>query len=123
MKTADFVATLCSGHDNPGKVTVTFTMALNALQKGHTACVILMIDAVALGVPGAADDIDIGQPFEPMAALLKKYLDAGGRIGICRSCLVHNGFSPEQMDSRFEIITAPDVIDLVMGAKGSLQLA
>ncbi|GAB1362980.1 hypothetical protein MASR1M32_22160 [Rhodobacter sp.] len=34
MQSADFVATLFDGRANPAKVTVAFTMALNALQKG-----------------------------------------------------------------------------------------
>jgi hypothetical protein len=37
--------------------------------------------------------------------------------------MLHNGLSAEQMDPRFEIITAPDVIDLLMGATGSLQIS
>ncbi len=82
-----------------------------------------MAEGVALGVPGAANDINIGQPFEPAADLLRKYLDAGSRVAICKSCMLHNGLSAEQMDARFEIITAPDVIDLLMSAKGSLQIA
>lgn len=31
MQTTDFVATVFDGTSNPNKVTVTFTMALNAL--------------------------------------------------------------------------------------------
>lgn len=120
---ADFVSTLFHGQGNPDKVTVALTMALNARLKGHTACLILMAEGVVLGVPGAADGMDIGQPFEPAADLLRKYLDAGGRVAVCKSCMLHNGLSAEQMDARFEIITAPDVIDLLMGAKGSLQIA
>ena len=123
MQPADFTATLSDGKGNPGKVTVAFTMARAAQQKGHTVCIILMVEAVELGVPGVADGMDIGQPFEPVAELLRKYLDAGGRIAICRSCMVHNGFTDGQMDPRFEIVTASQVIDLMMGAKGSLQLA
>ena len=49
MQTTDFVATVFDGTSNPNKVTVTFTMALNALLKGHTATIILMVDAVQLG--------------------------------------------------------------------------
>ena len=37
-------------------------------------------------------------------------------------CMIHNGFTAEQMDPRFAIITAPEVIDLLMNAKGSLQI-
>ena len=123
MQTSDFVATIFDGQSNPNKVTVAFTMALNALLKGHSATLILMVEAVELGKPGAAAGMDIGKPFEAVPDLLQKYLDKGGRIAICKSCMVHNGMSAEQMDPRFEIISAPDVIDLLMGANGSLQIA
>lgn len=46
MQTTDFVATIFDGRSNPNKVTVTFIMALNALLKGHTATIILMVEAV-----------------------------------------------------------------------------
>lgn len=121
--TADYVSTLYHGQGNPDKATVALTMALAARRKGHTTCLILMAEGVTLGVPGAADGIDIGAPFEPAAALLRNYLQEGGRVAVCKSCMLHNGLQAEQMDSRAEIITAPDVIDLVMGAKGTLQVA
>ena len=122
MQTTDFVATVFDGTSNPEKVTVTFTMALNASLKGHTATIILMVEAVELGKPGASTGMDIGKPFEPVADLMAKYIEKGGRIAICGACMIHNGMSAEQMDSRFEIITAPDVIELLMNAKGSLQV-
>ena len=122
MQTTDFVATVFDGTGNPNKVTETFTMALNALLKGHTATIILMVEAVELGKPGATAGMDIGKPFEPVSDLLARYLEKGGRIAICGSCMIHNGLTAQQMDARFEVITAPDVIDLLMGAKGSLQV-
>ena len=63
MQTTDFVATIFDGKSNPNKVTVSFAMALNALMKGHTATLILMVDAVRLGLPHATDGIDIGKPW------------------------------------------------------------
>lgn len=122
MQTTDFVATVFDGSNNPNKVTVTFTMALNALLKGHTATIILMAEAVELGKPGATEGMAIGKPFEPVSDLLAKYMEKGGRIAICGACMIHNGLTAEQMDPRFEVITAPDVIDLLMGARGSLQV-
>ena len=122
MQTTDFVATVFDGKGNPNKVTVTFTMALQALLKGHSATVILMVEAVELGPPGATDGIDIGKPFEPVSDLLSQYLEQGGHIAICKACMLHNGMTAEQMDPRFEIIGAPDVIELLMHAKGSLQV-
>ena len=122
MQTTDFVATVFDGTSNPNKVTVTFTMALNALLKGHTTTIILMVEAVELGKPGATAGMAIGKPFEPVADLLAKYIEKGGRIAVCGSCMIHNGLTAEQMDPRFEVITAPDVIELLMNAKGSLQV-
>ena len=122
MQTTDFVATVFDGRSNPNKVTVTLTMALNALIKGHSATIILMVEAVELGQPGATHGIDIGKPFEPATNLLEKFVEQGGRVAICGACMLHNGMSAEQMDPRFDIITAPDVIDLLMAAKGSLQV-
>ena len=52
MQSADFVATLFDGRANPAKVTVAFTMALNALQKEHSARVLLLV--AAAGAVGAA---------------------------------------------------------------------
>ncbi|ALV57502.1 TPA: DsrE family protein [Pseudomonas aeruginosa] len=122
MQTTDFVATIFDGRSNPNKVTVTFIMALNALLKGHTATIILMVEAVELGQPGAAAGLDIGKPFEPVADLLEKFLEKGGRIAICGSCMIHNGMTAAQMDPRFSVINAPDVVELLMGARGSLQV-
>lgn len=122
MQTSDFVATIFDGQSNPNKVTVAFTMALNALLKGHSATLILMVEAVELGKPGATAGIDVGKPFEAVSDLLQKYLDKGGRVAICGACMLHNGMTAAQMDPRFEIISAPDVIDLLMNAKGSLQV-
>lgn len=122
MQLTDYVSTVFDGHSNPDKVTVAFTMGLNALMKGHSATLILMANAVELGKPGAANDIDIGKPFEPVADLHRKYMESGGRITICGSCMIHNGFTAEEMDPRYKVITAGDVIDLLMAAKGSLQI-
>ncbi|MFA7555051.1 MAG: DsrE family protein [Spongiibacteraceae bacterium] len=123
MKTTDFVATLFESTGNVNKVTVAFTMSLNALLKGHSATIILMADAVELGKPNATAGMDIGKPFEPVSDLLSKYLEKGGQIAICSSCMLHNGMTAEQMTPGFPIINAPDVIDLLMQAKGSLQVS
>ncbi len=74
VQTTDYVATVFDGKSNPAKVTVTFTMALNAALKGHSATVILMVEAVELGVPDATQGMDVGKPFEPVQQLLHKYL-------------------------------------------------
>lgn len=122
MRTTDFVVTLFEGKVNPNNLTVAVVMALNALKQGHSASIILMVEAVELGKPGATVGIDIGAPFSEVSGQLEEYLSMGGQVCICRACLMHNGFSPDDMDERFELIDAPDVVTLLMNAKGSLQI-
>ena len=122
MRTTDFVVTLFEGKSNPNNLTVAVVMALNALKQGHSATIILMVEAVERGKPGATKGIDIGAPFAEVGGQLEEYLSLGGQVCICNACMLHNGFSAEDMDSRFELINAPDVVTLLMNAKGSLQI-
>ena len=122
MKQTDFVVTLFEGKENPDNLTVAVVMALNAIKQGHSATIILMVKAVALGQPGTANGVDIGAPFPEVGGQLEAFLDLGGQVCVCNSCMEHNGFRPEQMDPRYVLINAPDVVSLLMGAKGSLQI-
>lgn len=122
MKQTDFVVTLFEGKENPDNLTVAVVMALNALKQGHTASIILMVKAVSLGQPGAANGVDIGAPFPEVGGQLEEFLNLGGQVCICNSCMQHNGFRADQMDSRYVLINAPDVVTLLMNAKGSLQI-
>ena len=122
MKQTDFVVTLFEGKENPENLTVAVVMGVNALKQGHTASIILMVKAVSLGQPGEAAGVDIGAPFPEVGGQLEEFLSLGGQVCICNACMQHNGFTAEQMDERYTLITAPDVVSLLMGAKGSLQI-
>ena len=123
MRTTDFVVTLFEGKSNPNNLTVAVVMGLNALQQGHSSTIILMVEAVELGKPGATKGIDIGAPFKEVSGQLEEYLTLGGQVCICNACMMHNGFTAEEMDSRFQLINAPDVVTLLMNARGSLQIS
>ena len=103
MQSADFVATLFDGRANPAKVTVAFTMALNALQKGHSAMVLLMVEAVELGQPDATAGIDVGKPFEPVPDLLAKFIAVPAPCAFsacaCPPCCPWDYFSGSQASS------------------------
>ncbi len=118
----DYVGTLFDNESNANKVTVAFTMANRALAAGHSAALVLMVDAVHLVCPGKVDGIDIGAPFKPVKPLLEAFLEKGGDILVCDACLAHNNINPDAVDTRFKKINADDVVALVMNAKGSLQL-
>lgn len=122
MKKTDFVVTLFEGKENPENLTVGVLLARKALDQGHTASIVLMVHAVGLGQPGETKGVDIGAPFPEVGGTLEEFLNLGGQVCICNACMEHNGFRAEQMDPRFELINAPDVVTLLMGAKASLQL-
>ena len=122
LTTTDYVGTLFDNDSNPNKVTLAFTMAGIALKKGHSASVILMVDAVHLALPNALDNIDIGAPFEPAGKLLEAFIEKGGQILVCAACMRHNGVEESAIDKRFAVISGDDVVELLMNAKGSLQL-
>ena len=121
--TTGFVSSLFDDTSNPSKITVGLTMAVKALEKGHSASVILFIDAVKLAKPNALDSVDIGAPFKPAKDLLEKFIEQGGNVLVCGACMEHNGIKESEIDPRFEVINGDDVVDLMMGAKGSLQLS
>ncbi len=119
---SQFVTTLFDDRRNPSKVTVGFTMAMNAAKKGHQTTVILLVDAVRLGVPDGVDGIDVGAPFKPVRELLEALLVAGGKVAVCASCMEAAKLKREQLDPRFSVVTGPEVIDLLMGAQGTFQV-
>ncbi len=122
-KQTDYVGTLFDNSDsNPSKITLAFTMAGVALKQGHSATVILMVDAVHLALPNALDNVDIGDPFEPAGELLEAFIEKGGQVLVCGACMKHNGVAESDIDKRFPVISGDDVVKLLMNAKGSLQL-
>jgi tRNA 2-thiouridine synthesizing protein D len=116
MVTTDYVGTLFDNDSNPNKITVALTMAVTALDKGHSASVILMVDAVHLAVPKALDSIDIGAPFKPAKELLEALIEKGGQVLVCKACMVHNNVDDSAIDPRFSTISADDVVELLMRA-------
>lgn len=118
----DFVTTLFDNESNPGKVTIAYAVSLKALEQGHSVGLILMIDAVYLARPGQVDGIDIGAPFRAVKELQQAFLDKGGKVFVCESCMEHNGITADEIDPRFEVISAGDVVTLMVESKGSLPI-
>ncbi|MBR0573209.1 MULTISPECIES: DsrE family protein [Pasteurellaceae] len=102
---------------------MAFTLANKVLEKGYSATILLMVDAVSLAIPGKVDNIDIGAPFSGLKTLQESFIQNGGKILVCKACMVHNNIIPEQIDPRFGIIDGDEVADLIMNAKGSLQIS
>ena len=49
-------------------------------------------------------------------------IEKGGQVLVCSACMKHNGVEESAIDKRFAVISGDDVVELLMNAKGSLQL-
>lgn len=121
MKLTDFVSTLYTDESDPSKLTVALTMANQALQKGYSSTLILLVDAVKIAHQDYRLTTDIGLPFSSVEKLMSSFLSLGGQVAVCKSCVEHNNILLTDINSHYVVITASDVIDLLMNAKGSLQ--
>lgn len=82
-----------------------------------------MVNAVHLGVPNALDNVNISAPLgEPAKELLEAFIEKGGNVLVCGACMEHNEVEDSAIDTRFTKISGDDVVELLMAAKGSLQL-
>lgn len=122
MAKQELLITLTADDRDANNVTIAFTMALKALEKGHDARIMLLSNAVHIGQKGFADKIDIGAPFKPIKELLPKYMEQGGKIDVCSSCMKHNGIEESEIIEGADIIQADDVVDSLMTADKTLQL-
>lgn len=121
----DFLVTLTSNKGDfrsNNKVAVGFTMALAALEKGHTVQLMLLSESVFLGRKNYADDIDVGEPFKRVKEMFDTFMAEGGELLVCKSCMGQNGVKPEELREGAIVITASDVVDLIMNSRRSLQL-
>lgn len=122
METPDLLVTLTANERDANNVTIAFTMATKALSKGYQAEIILLSDAVHIAKQGYADKIDIGSPFKPVGELLPGYLEQGGRLSVCSSCMQHNSMNESDLVKGATAITADYVVDSLMSAEKTLQL-
>lgn len=87
------VVSLTTGLEDAEKVTVAFLVAVGAAESGRPTLMFLTKEAVRLAqektLVGVACD---GCP--PLADLLNRYLDAGGKFYVCPIC-----FNTKQLDA------------------------
>ncbi|MCA9036600.1 MAG: DsrE family protein [Planctomycetaceae bacterium] len=80
------VVVLTTGKSDNGKnATMAFSCALSAIAMGHPTIVFLTSDGAVWGFSRSADGITV-QGFPPLADLLNRYLDSGGRLLLCSVC-------------------------------------
>ncbi len=118
----EFVITLSHAQSGEKHVTLAFTLGLKSLEKGYRTAIILLLDGVHVAQMGCPDEIDIGEPFLPVKDMLEVYLDNGGQLLVCGSCWKHDHIPDSERLPGTSVISADNVIDLLMNAKSTIQL-
>src|SRR5690625_128043 len=122
MSKTDLLITLTAHERDANNVTIAFTVGVKTLEKGHQAEVLLLSDAVHLAEKDYADKIDIGATFEPVKKLIETFLDNGGKLNVCSSCMEHNGVDEENLLDGAGVVNADYLVDSMLTAKKTLQL-
>ena len=118
----EFLITLGHNKTNEKHITLAFTLGLKAIEKGYRTAILLLLDGVDVGRGGYVEDIDIGEPFLPVADMLEVFLSQGGELLICGSCWKHAKLTDSDRLPGAKMTTADKVIDMLMDAKSTIQL-
>jgi len=122
MSNADLLITLTAHERDANNVTIAFTVGVKTLEKNHQAEILLLSDAIHLAEKDYAGKIDIGAPFEPVQKLMNTFLENGGQLNVCYSCMEHNGVVEEDLIDGANVVTADYLVDALLNAKKTLQL-
>lgn len=86
----------CShAEDEPERATVPFIAASTAAVSGQRAVVVCTIEAVRLGVPGVAQQIEV-EGLPPLEDLVRALVAGGGEIWLCSACATRRGITGDQ---------------------------
>src|SRR5699024_7072317 len=116
MAKQELLITLTADDRDANNVTIAFTMALKALEKGHDARIMLLSNAVHNDQKGFDIKIDIGASFKPIKELLTKYMKQGGKLDVYTPCMKHNGIVESEIIEGADIILADAVVASLMTA-------
>lgn len=108
------------GKDIPDRPSAAFTMATAAVASGHETVVLLSIDAVYLAKYGYSDEIHI-PPFDKLQDLIDLFIEDGGRLWVCKKCMVRRSIEPDTLIAGAEPVSATRVIEFIADGASTLS--
>ncbi|WP_404382014.1 DsrE family protein [Caenispirillum salinarum] len=122
IRFTDFVAVARATPADARALGLAATAAVAAQARGTSASLVLVADAAAFARPGALKGMDPGPPFRPLPELVDELRASGGQVCVSAVCLVKEDIAPDRVAEGMTIITIDEMVDLLMRAKGTLQL-
>jgi predicted peroxiredoxin len=103
------------GRTDPERATVPYIAAATAAVSGHEAIVVCTADAVEVGLPGWAEEVEEdGMP--PLADLLRQLLDTGGQVWLCSAGPTKRGITGDQLRPGPTIVGAARIVEALASA-------
>lgn len=118
----DFVAVVRATPEDARALGLAATAAVAAQSKGMTASLVLVVEGVAMARPNVLEAVDAGPPFRPLPDLLAELRGKGGQVCVSGACLVKEDIAPDGVAEGMTVITIDEMLELLMRAKGTLQL-
>jgi len=118
----DFVCVLGKEIKELDGITMSLSIALSSLKNGNATALVLMSDSVFVGKKGEAEKLGkTNDPFRSVADLFKDFVEGGGLIFACRSCMKSRKLEFDEMEEGVNPASAPDIIRWISNAKGSIN--
>ena len=117
--TRDLVVLMTHGADHELS-SVGFTIANGGMTSGLKVSIFLTSAAVDL-VRKRAIDSTVVPPLEPLAALVKDFIDRGGRLWACTPCVKGRGYEQTDLIDGVEIAGSSKIHELIKGGAATLS--
>jgi uncharacterized protein involved in oxidation of intracellular sulfur len=105
--------------DDSERATVPFVIGTTALVSDMEATILLQMEGAWLAKKGQAQLVN-DPAFPPLADLMGKFTEAGGRILVCGPCAKKRGLRQEDMVEGITIVNAPTIVKEIGEAKSVL---
>jgi uncharacterized protein len=101
--------TTTHGPEDPERATVPFIAAATAVASGVPAVVVCTAEAVRLGLPGVAEEVEEdGMP--PLVDLLQQVVAGDGEVWLCSACTTKRGITGDQVREGTTIVGAATIV-------------
>lgn len=121
MATMNLCVSLTSGHDNPDNATMALVVANAATGCGKVTTLFLSSEGAWLAKRGEAEKITIGAPFLPARELMDTFLEAGGTMMVCGSCLKKRSILESELIDGCQPTGAAMLVELLCDNSASIS--
>jgi uncharacterized protein involved in oxidation of intracellular sulfur len=105
--------------DDSERATVPFVIGTTALVSDMEATILLQMEGAWLSKKGQAQLVN-DPAFPPLADLMAKFVEAGGRILVCGPCAKKRALKQEDMVEGITIVNAPSIVQAIAESKSVL---